>query len=180
MSTLKRLINEDPKPALERLTDNRIIRIGCCLLLVLLLFSASLFAEQLYAVLGTFCQSLFDALGVAAYLPRLFEQGGVIGQTMNRPHSIPAVILYSLLYVTVCLALLFLLLPYPTQRRYVLLFYGIIAVASLLLLVTNKLVGPNFSITILTSHLLHFLVSPVPVIILVPLLRWYSANTKKG
>ncbi|WP_394347217.1 XrtX-associated membrane protein [Hymenobacter radiodurans] len=178
MSPLKDSISIEHKPAFKRLTDHTGMRLGCCLLLVLILFSASFYAEQLYAVLGTFCQRLFDTLGLTPYLPRFFEQGSVISQTMNRPHSIPAVILYSLLYVTVCLALLFLLLPYPRQRRYVLFFYGITSIISLLLLVTNKLVGPNFSLTIITSHLLHFLVSPVPVIILVPLLRWYSANTK--
>ena len=160
----------------KSLTHVRLLRIGLSVILTLLLFGATLYNEQAYHVLDSYWQRTTIALGADQHLLSLPLSGSAISQVMRRPHSIPAVLLYSVLYIGICLALLFTLLPIPRQRRLVLLFYGLTGVVSILLLLGSK-VGSSTSLTILNSQLIHFVVSPLPVIMLAPLLRWYASNS---
>ena len=150
----------------------QLLRVAVSVVFWLLLFGATLWNEQAYHLLDMCWQKTIAALGAEQHVPSLLQPGNVVSQVMRRPHSIPAVLLYSILYVGICLLLLFSFLLAPMQRRLVVLFYGLAGVASVLLLVGSK-VDASPSLAILNSELVHFVVSPVPVIMLIPLLRWY-------
>ncbi|MBW3372989.1 hypothetical protein KYK31_03320 [Hymenobacter norwichensis] len=147
--------------------------VGAVALFALLLV-ATLSNEYAYSVLGNFWAHVFELLGIgpAAALP---EAGTSVGAVLNRPRNLPAVLSYGALYVLACLGLLFLMLPHARQRRLVLGFYGIAGTVFLLLLVLSRL-SHMAVLAVLANQLLHFIVSLVPVIVLVPLLRWYSNN----
>jgi hypothetical protein len=92
---------------------------------------------------------------------------------MNNPHSVPPILLYSVLYLAVCVALLLVLLPLPVHRRLVFKFYGLASLALVLLVLGGRL-AHSAPLLLLGKQLVHFLVSPLPVIVLVPLLRWHQ------
>ena len=150
------------------------VRIAGIGLLIALLFAATMHNETLYAFFGHFWKNIFIQTGISQHLPAILQANGAIAQVTHRPRDIPAVVSYSLLYLALCLALLFLALPYPQQRRLVLAAYGLICVVSLLLLVVTKLGVPLLAV--LNSQLIHFLVSPMPVMVLAPLIWWYSPD----
>lgn len=152
------------------------VRIGGALLLIGVLFWATLHNELLYRLFGGFWQRTFALLGVSQQVPAIMHSGGALGQVTNQPRDIPAVLSYSVLYVGICLSLLFLLLPRRSQHRLVLLAYGAAGVAFIGLLVIGKL-GSSASLT-LSNQLIHFIVSPMPVIVLAPLLQW-NARLKR-
>ena len=153
----------------------RAVRIVGGLLLIALLFSATLYNEVLYALFGLFWQKLFRWTGISQHVPLLLQSNGIIGQVTHRARDIPAVLSYSVFYVGTCLILLFLLLSSAAQRRMVVLFYGFTCVISLCLFVLGSAFSSGVSMT-LNSQLVHFIVSPLPVIVLVPLLRWYLSS----
>ncbi|OUJ71214.1 XrtX-associated membrane protein [Hymenobacter crusticola] len=156
----------------------QLLRMGASLMLTLLLLCATLYNEAAYAVFDSVWQKAAVVAGTNHYLAMLFHADSVIGQVMYHPHSVPAVVAYSLLYIGLCIGLCFSLLPYTTQRRLALLLYGLACLTSFFLLVGSKLTGALLLVT-LSSQLIHFIVSPLPVIVFVPLLRWYlpSATT---
>ena len=164
---------EHPTRAIHVKQPTPLRRVGISVVLWLLLFGATLWNEQAYHLLDMCWQKAVATLGVEQHVPSLLQPGNVVSQVMRRPHSIPAVLLYSVLYVGICLLLLFSLLLAPLQRRLVVLFYGLAGIASVLLLMGSR-VGASPSLAILSSELVHFVVSPVPVIMLIPLLRWYA------
>ncbi|NML64124.1 hypothetical protein HHL22_02795 [Hymenobacter sp. RP-2-7] len=140
-----------------------------------LLVGATFCHEELYALFTPWSQRLLEALGLAKQLPAL--QQGPITQVMDNPHSVPPILLYSVLYLAICGALLLLLLPLPAQRRLVFKFYGLAGLA-LVLLVLGGRVAHSASLLQLGKQLVHFIVSPLPVIVLVPLLRWHLPLAK--
>lgn len=145
------------------------------LVLVVLLLAATLSNEVVYDVFGRFWQQVFDLLGIGQQASALPTTRNSVGAVLNQPRNLPAVASYGVLYVAFCLGLLFLMLPHARQRRLVLGFYAIAGTAFVLLLGLSR-VGNMAVLSILASQLLHFIVSPVPVIMLVPLLRWYWHN----
>ena len=148
-----------------------IARIVGIIVLVVVLFAATLNNESLYVSFGHFWQKLFATTGLARHPPTLLQSHGAIGQLTHRERDIPAVLSYSVLYLGGCLSLLFLLLPYPSQRRLVVISYSLAGVMALLLLLGSKLGSLN--LVLLNSQLIHFIVSPMPVIVLAPLLWWF-------
>ncbi|RZK45270.1 MAG: hypothetical protein EOO61_00505 [Hymenobacter sp.] len=152
------------------------LRISGCVLLIGLLFSATLYNEEIYTVFGNFWQQLLATAVVAQHSPAQLQTGGVMGQLTHRPRNISAVITYSVLYTGTCLVLLFLLLPDPMQRRLVLLAYSS-AGAMLVLLSVGSWLGSEVLATF-SAQLAHFIVSPLPVIILAPLLWWYLPSKR--
>ena len=98
---------------------------------------------------------------------------------MHHPHSVPAVLSFGVLYIGVCVALQFVLLSQASQRRLVGWFYGSVCVAVLGLLLASKL-GGSAALAALDRQLVHFLISPLPVIALVPLLQWYMPAARPG
>jgi hypothetical protein len=156
-------------------TYGQLIRLGSSILLVLILFSATMFNEQTYALLGQFWQKVFSGLGIEQHLPAILQQDSPISHFMHRQHNIIAVLSYSLLYISICIGLLCLLLPDASQQRLAILFYVGAGIVSFFLILGTK-IGSIPTLTILNSQLIHFVVSPLPVIILVPLLRWNLSN----
>lgn len=160
-----------PEPANGNLPSKAAsaLRLGGILLLIALLFAATLYNEAFYKVFGEFWGNIFSSSTSTQS-----QSDGTLGQLLHRPRNIAAVASYGIVYVCICIALLFLLLPHPYQRKLVLISYGFTAVAFVLLLIGSKLAGPILAV--LNDQLLHFVVSPVPVIILAPLLWWYSST----
>lgn len=94
------------------------------------------------------------------------------------PHSAggAAVLLYALGYVGLCLALLRALLPGKDAGwHWGLRLYAGLGGASLLLLLVSQLTGLEL-LASLASRFWHPLFSPLPVLVLVPLLRWVATQ----
>jgi hypothetical protein len=142
------------------------------LLLAGLLFGTTVYNSELYDLLDAGWQWGCSALGISHYDPNSLQQSNGVGQLMHNAHSVPAVLIFGVLYVGLCLALQRVLLPQASQRRLVSWFYGGACGVVLGLLLASKL-GGSASLVSLNKQLVHFVVSPLPVIILVPLLRWY-------
>lgn len=147
------------------------VRVVCTIVLVVVLFAATLNSEEIYVVFGHFWQTVFAAVGNAHHPPTLLQSHGAIGQLTHRERDIPAVVSYSILYIAGCLLLLYLVLPYPSQRRLVRISYGLAGALTLLLLLAS--ISGNPDLIVLNTRLIHFIVSPMPVIVLAPLLWWY-------
>ena len=97
---------------------------------------------------------------------------------MERPHSLPAALLFAASYVGLSLALLAALVPSGMGWRWGLRLYGGLGLASLLLLLASHLAGLPV-LAALASRLLHALLSPLPVMVLVPLLWWSGAQATR-
>ena len=163
-------------PVFERLINygsrfSTPVRIIGSLLLIVLLFAATMYNEKIYAGLGGLWQKIFSQTVSAPHSTLTLQSEGLVGQLTNQPRNIPAVVLYSLLYLCACIALLFLILPHPQQRKLVLISYAFAGSLTIFLLLGSVIAG-NLLLT-LNTQLIHFIVSPMPVIILAPLLRWY-------
>lgn len=143
------------------------------LLVGLLLLGAN--NEELYALFDGWWQRAVGALGLAHSLPGLLQPSSSVSPLLHQARSIPAVLLYSVLYLGLCLGLLFLLVPVGHSQRLVLFFYAGAGLATGLLLLGSQ-VGGGPTLAVLASQLVHFIVSPGPVIVLVPLLRWAATQ----
>ncbi|WP_375433833.1 XrtX-associated membrane protein [uncultured Hymenobacter sp.] len=156
-------------PSRRRVVNN-LVRAVAVAGLVLLLFWFGTYDLAVFGALNAGWQKLFDTLGLTDQLAAI--QRGVSGQVTRR--SLPTMLTYSLLYTSTCLLLLRLLLPRGGHRmRWACLLYAAVFVACGLLLVGGKLAGDAVWAYRLGRRLIDFIVSPIPVIILVPLLRWY-------
>jgi hypothetical protein len=143
-------------------------------LLAGLLLSATGYREELYCWLGASWAGLVTRLGLAPGLPALLRPGGPLVQLAHRARSLPAVGLYGGLYLGLCLGLLFVLLPTRPARRTVLRLYGGAGAALGLLLLGSRL-GGDPALAGLAGQLGQLLLSPLPVMGLVPLLRGPTA-----
>lgn len=139
--------------------------------LAALLLGATLYTEELYALLEAGWFRCVTGLGLAAHLPAVLRPNGPLLQFTYRARSVPAVGLYGLLYLGLCLGLLLLLLPTRRSRQLALRLYGGMGLAIGLLLLGSRL-GGGPALSGLATHLVQFVMSPLPVMVLVPLLRW--------
>ncbi|SHL27275.1 hypothetical protein SAMN02746009_02469 [Hymenobacter psychrotolerans DSM 18569] len=142
------------------------------LVLVAVLFWAGVYDEAVFAELTEAWQKVLTMLGFTDQLAAV--QQSVSGEVTKR--SLPAVLTYALLYTGVCLLLLRLLLP-ARHMRLILLLYGAVFGCCAVLLVVGRLAGDVPWIYQLGRRLIDFIVSPLPVIGLVVLLRWYAPAT---
>ena len=151
----------------------RIIRLAVAILFIAALFGATMNNETLYAVFGNFWQKFLSQVGSPSpqQAPAMLGTHTAIDQITNTPRNTPAVLIYSFLYVGICLTILVLLLPVTAQRKAVFTFYGVSILVFIGLVVAGSLGGTV--LLQLSSQLIHFIVSPLPVVVLVPLLRWY-------
>ncbi|MCB2376366.1 hypothetical protein LGH70_02150 [Hymenobacter sp. BT635] len=157
------------QPAARRRPLVLVLRATVAILLVAGLFVVGLRNEPVFGLLTLAWQKLFLALGLTERAAAL--QQGVSGLVTTR--SLPAVVSYALLYTGACLVLLSAVLFDAARMRVVLGLYAAIFGACALLLLGGKLLGDASWAYQLGRRLIDFIVSPLPVIILIPLLRWY-------
>jgi len=147
-------------------------RLVAGVVLALLLLSSRWYEETVYSWLDAAWRLLGRVLPTAAL-------DAVAGPSMRglleRPHSVPAALLFAAGYVGLCWALLGVLLPPGEGWRWGLRLYGGVGLASLLLVVASHALGLPI-LAALASRLLHMLLSPLPLMVLVPLLRWSGAR----
>lgn len=155
-----------------RPTWGRAVAVGA---LVGLLFWAGVYDETVFAGLNAAWQKILAALGLTTQLAAL--QRGVSGQVTKR--SLPTMLTYGLLYTGTCLLLLRLILPRGGHRmRQALALYALVFVVCAALLLGGKLAGDVPWTYRLGRRLIDFIVSPLPVVVLVPLLYWQSRPNK--
>jgi hypothetical protein len=135
--------------------------------LVLLLLLAGVYDELVFAGLTKVWHTVLSTVGMEKIANAL--QSGVHQGVTHRP--LLAGISYAGLYTGTCLVLLRLLLPRPEQWTVVLRIYGGIFLAYVVLVLVGKVGGNLLWAYLLSRHLLDFLVSPLPVIALLALLR---------
>ena len=152
-------------------TAARLVRLVAVASLIGLLFVCGIYDEVIFATLGPVWQKAAATLGFSEQLARL--QQGISGEVVKR--SLPVVATYALLYLSLSLLLLRLLLP-AYRMPLVLRLYGGVVAAYIVLLLAGRLTGNVPWIYQLGRRLIDFLVSPLPVIILICLLRWYKAD----
>jgi len=164
----------DAQPAKTTTTGSFLgLKVAAVIVLIALLFWVGVYDEPVFTFLTASWHKLFSAVGVADRLSVV--QQGVSGEVTKR--SLPAVFTYALLYTSVCLLLLRLLLP-AHRRRLVLTLYGVVFCCCAVLLLAGKLSGVVWPYQ-LGRRLIDFIVSPLPIIVLVPLLRWYAPGPSK-
>ncbi|RZK61977.1 MAG: hypothetical protein EOO59_03750 [Hymenobacter sp.] len=146
--------------------NRKVGRWGLAIGLTLLLFWVGIESDAVFAALARGWQLVFEALGLGGLLDRL--QHGTSAQVTKR--SLPAMLTYGVLYLTVCLLLLWLVLHDAQAWRLAAQLYAgaIVLCAGLLLL--GKLGGDVAVFYHAARRLIDFLVSPVPVLVLIPLL----------
>lgn len=136
-------------------------------LLVILLLVGGIYDEYVFAFLTSWWQKLLAAVGIGQQLASL--QQGVDQNVTQR--SLPAAGTYALLYVGICLLILWLVLRNRQQWRLALWLYVSVAVAYVVLVVAGKLSGNVFWVYRLSRHLIDFLASPIPVAGLIVLFK---------
>jgi hypothetical protein len=148
-------------------------RIALAALLLVLVLSARWYEETVYGWLDAGWHALCRVVPAAAALDG--APAASVRHLMERPHSVPAALVFAGGYVGLCWALLAALLPPGEGWRWGLRLYGALAVGSLVLLLASRATGQPLLAT-LASRLLHLALSPLPVMVLVPLLRWPGAR----
>jgi hypothetical protein len=154
-------------------------RRALCYVLVALLVLIRLFEEELCAGLEVGWRHLSGALPTPAWLGAANAAAQRSLQRLTaHPHSVAVELLYDLAYVGLCIGLLGALLPAGRGWRWGLRIYGGFGLVSLLLIGLGQGAGlPLF--TSLASQLLHGLLSPLPVMVLLPLLWLQGAPPQK-
>ncbi len=151
-------------------------RWGLAALLTGVLFWAGMETEAVFAALTQFWQVVFGALGLAGPLAH-WQQGT---SQLVTTRSLPAVASYSLLYSAGCVLLLHVLLRSAARTRWVLQVYvGLFGLYALLMLI-GKLGGNLAWAYRVARHLIDFLVSPLPVMLLLPLLWPGNRRAARG
>jgi hypothetical protein len=141
-------------------------------LLVLVLFYFGIHSDTVLTIIDQLWQRLLGVLGVAGH------GAGPQGiSSLVTKRSLVSVGTYSVLYTGMCLLLLALALRHARRIRLAFLLYGAVFVACAALVLVGKLAGDAAWAYKLARRLIDFIVSPLPVIILVPLLRWYQPET---
>jgi hypothetical protein len=144
-------------------------RLALSFVLLALLLSTRLYEETVYTWLDAAWHWANRVLPASAYLDKV--AGSSVRSLMERPHSVVAALLFAASYIALSLGLLVALLPAGEGWRWGLRLYGGIGLASVALLLAGHAAGLPI-LTSLASRLLHGLLSPLPVMVLVPLLRW--------
>ncbi|QKG56344.1 hypothetical protein GKZ68_06645 [Hymenobacter sp. BRD128] len=134
--------------------------------LVLVLFLLGIESDTVFAALTRAWQTLFELAGLGSWLARM--QHGTSSLVTTR--SLPAVVTYSLLYVGLCLLLLHVLLRDGQRTRWAAQVYlGLLGLYIILMLV-GRLGGNASGVYNLGRRIIDFIVSPLPVMILLPVL----------
>ena len=159
-------------PAARPLTRGRWLLAG---LLAGALFVLGMESEAVFAALTRGWQAVFGLLGQSDALARL--QQGTSHLVTTR--SLPAMATYGLLYVAGCLLLLHVLLRDGRRTRWAAQVYlGLLALCVLLLLLGR--LGGNIAWAYkLGRRIIDFVISPLPVMILLPVL-WPSGRRPAG
>ncbi|MCC3159927.1 hypothetical protein LJ737_21995 [Hymenobacter sp. 15J16-1T3B] len=139
-------------------------------LLAALLFWVGTYDVTVFTWLTAGWQRILAAIGLSDLVQHI--QQGISGQVTTR--SLPAMLTYGLAYTGICLLILALLVPRRAVRTALGLYLAVFALSALLLL-GGKLAGDVAWAYQLGRRLIDFIVSPLPVIALVPLLRWHYA-----
>ncbi|HET9502959.1 MAG TPA: hypothetical protein VFO93_05430 [Hymenobacter sp.] len=151
-------------------------RRALCYGLVALLVLIRLFEDELCAGLEAGWQRLSGLLPAPAWLSAANAAAQRSLQRLTaHPHSVAVELLYDVTYVGLCIGLLCALLPAGRGWRWSLRIYGGFGLASLLLILLGQVAGLPL-LTNLASQLLHGLLSPLPLMVLVPLLWLQSAQ----
>lgn len=141
-------------------------RLGLAVALALVLFTVGMESDAIFAALTRGWQAVFSSVGLGNTLARL--QQGTSHLVTKR--SLPAMGTYSLLYVGGCLLLLHVLLRDARRTRWAAqLYLGLLALY-VLLLVGGRLGGNAEWAFKLSRRIIDFVVSPLPVMLLLPLL----------
>lgn len=123
-------------------------------------------SEAIFGFLTRAWQAVFTALGLGGALAH-WQQGT---SQLVTTRSLPAVASYSLLYVAVSLLLLHVLLRDARRTRQAARVYlALLALYALLTLAGRLGVGPDWPYR-LSRRIIDFVVSPLPVMVLLPLL----------
>ena len=135
-------------------------------LLAVVLFVAGMEVEAVFAALTQLWQVVFRGVGLAAVLARWQQSTSQLVTT----RSLPAVGSYSLLYAAVSVLLLHVLLRSAARTRWVMQVYlGLFGLYAVLMLI-GKLGGNLEWAYRVARHVIDFLISPLPVMLLLPLL----------
>ncbi len=139
------------------------------------LFWVGMESETVFAVLTRFWQVVFGLLGQGNALAQM--QQGTSHLVTTR--SLPAMATYGLLYVATCLLLLHVLLRAGRRTRWAAQIYLGLLGLCVLLLVVGRLGGNIAWAYKLGRRIIDFVISPLPVMILLPLL-WPGAYRRPG
>ncbi|UOR07523.1 hypothetical protein MUN82_10595 [Hymenobacter aerilatus] len=163
-----------PGPAMRLFAPQMLLRWSGVLLLVLFLFGLTWYTEEFYATLTPVWERLLASAGIGSAV----QHDDAAQHLMNRSRSVPVAGLYAVLYLAACLALVRLLLVSAQQWRMAVLFYAVAGGSGILLLLVGKLLALPAAYA-LSSQIIHFILSPLAVITLVPVLRWYAPVVSK-
>ncbi len=142
------------------------IRWVLAVLLAAVLFLTGMEVETIFAALTQFWQVVFRGVRLAGILAH-WQQGT---SQLVTTRSLPAVGSYSLLYAAVSVLLLHVLLRSAARTRWVVQVYlGLFGLYALLMLI-GKLGGNLGWAYRVARHVIDFLISPLPVMLLLPLL----------
>lgn len=148
-----------------------LLRLTLAAALAALLFWVGTYDAIVFEWLTSGWQRILQTFGLHGLAQRI--QQGTSGQITTR--SLPAMLTYGLFYTSVCLLILALLIPRRALRTAGLLYVGVFVISALLLL-GGKAAGDVQWAYQLGRRLIDFIVSPLPVVALVPLLRWQHAG----
>jgi len=132
----------------------------------LLVFALGIASDAVFAFLTRAWQQLFAGLGLGSVLQR--AQQGTSTEVTQR--SLPAVFTYAALYLVLCLALLRIVLRRAALWWQAVRAYAAVTALIVLLLLVGKLSGNAVLPLKVARRLIDFLVSPLPVVLLVALL----------
>lgn len=136
-----------------------------------LLFVAGMESEAIFAALTHAWQALLELLGLGSFLSR-WQQGT---STLVTTRSLPAMATYSLAYVGLSLLLLHVLLRDGRRTRWAAQLYLGLLGLYVALMIGGRLAGNLPWALKLSRRIIDFLVSPLPVMMLLPLL-WPGAR----
>lgn len=136
-----------------------------------LLFVMGMESDAVFALLTRVWQSLLQGMGLASVLAR-WQQGT---SSLVTTRSLPAMATYSLAYVGLSLLLLHVLLRDGRRTRYAAQVYLGLLGLYVALMVGGRLAGNLPWALKLSRRIIDFVVSPLPVMILLPVL-WPGAR----
>jgi len=158
-----------PQPS-SLFSNLSLVRRAVCGVLLALLIGIRLFEDELCAWLEIVWHRLSTTLPAPSWLDAASAAAQRSLQRLSaRPHSVAVELVYDITYVGLCIGLLCALLPAGHGWRWCLRIYGGFGLVSLLLVLAGQL-GKLPLLTSLASQLLHGLLSPLPLMVLVPLL----------
>ena len=140
-------------------------RVAICLVLVAALVLVGFYQTDVFAFLTRAWNTALTAAGLAGLLARL-QQGTNPEITKS---SLPAIITGSLVYIGVCVLVFYLLLRSGARTWWVVRVYLVLFGVCLLLLLLGKVTGTVLFYR-MARRIIDLTVSPVPLILLLPLL----------